>query len=181
MVKRRSKYEYCKILKGFDMFGYQIQFKYEGNDNVKKSIYGGFFTILAMSFIIAVAVMKLGKVNSQYENDALVREYDVTLAGDQIRNIDLDDTQFKLFHVIRKNGSETFDVEEMSRYLKPKYYQYVEDWNLEGDGRTTYIEYPAKKCEAEDLYDGQGSHTESQGHLDAWKGFYMLCPDVSKP
>ena len=82
--KSRSGTACCKPLRDVDIFGYQVQFKYKKNQNMRQSILGGFLTIMAILIIVESFAMKLQKVNSIKETDSNIHQYDVMVEIEKI-------------------------------------------------------------------------------------------------
>ena len=69
----------CKSLRNIDIFGYKVGFKYQGEKEDRKSIFGGLFTIIALGIILSFGLSKLKKVNSTNEKDSKILEYSLTV------------------------------------------------------------------------------------------------------
>lgn len=110
------------------MFGYQVSFKYKGGENMRKSMLGGLFTIIAIGIVLESFVMKLLMVNSMRENDATIQQYDVLVDIDKIKPIYHKESKLSLLHVIRKGGKGNFDYSNIERYIATKFYQGIDDW-----------------------------------------------------
>ena len=75
----------CKTLKNIDIFGYEVNLKWQGEKSTRKSILGGLFSIIALAIVLSNGLSKFRKVNSTNENDAKIYEYDMTI--DEIKPI----------------------------------------------------------------------------------------------
>ena len=91
MGKKANK-AHCKGIREIDMFGYQVQLKYKGDESMRKSMIGGFFTVLALGIVLSSLFTKLNKVNSTNLEEAKISEYDIMQEKDQIKPIKLKDT-----------------------------------------------------------------------------------------
>ena len=67
--------------------------------------------------------------------------------------LDLKDTGFVMYHVIRKQVvANVADIHNWKNYIQIKYVQENADWyKTEAQGRFENIPYPAKLCESSDF------------------------------
>jgi len=49
---KKGKGNNCSSLKGLDMFGYQVNLKYMGEESKRKSIIGAIFTLVALTIVL---------------------------------------------------------------------------------------------------------------------------------
>ena len=107
----------CSSMKGIDMFGYQVQFKYKGDESMRKSYLGGFFTIIALSIVLESFLTKFQQVTSDDIKDAKINQYDTLLNLNKTGPVQHSDLQLSILHVIRKAGKGTYKFKELDRYI----------------------------------------------------------------
>ena len=122
MSSGMKSFDFIKTIRNVDIFGYQVQFKYKGDQSQRQSMLGGIFSILAMYLILTHGLNGLSKVNSHDEKDSRMLQYDITLSNDMVKSINYDSTDLSVIHVIRKNYSNIFDEQDMDRHISIKFY-----------------------------------------------------------
>ena len=96
MVKRdKNPSQKCNIFKKFDIFGYEVSFKYNDTSTKRNSILGGIISIIALTIIMSNGLGKLKKVNSINENDTKISQFDLMVNVNEIKPINYGFTYYE--------------------------------------------------------------------------------------
>ena len=105
-------------MKGIDMFGYQVQFKYKGDESMRKSYLGGFFTIIALSIVLESFLTKFQQVTSDDIKDAKINQYDTLLNLNKTGPVQHSDLQLSMKMIAQTQKGPDQQIPSMGCNIK---------------------------------------------------------------
>ena len=167
-------------VKDQDMFGHTIAINFNKQGDTHVTCIVGTFSLIIKVFLLFFVSYKFSKMVT-FDDDELnveINSFDVdTMEEQSYKN-----SGVFIFHTIRKQEGTTpvwFEKDEVQRYLDVHYDQRYDDWYLPADQRYKFEHIGAKQCELSDFIRGYGDEALAQRKLDDWKGFSLICPDLS--
>lgn len=176
---KHAKHHFLNAVRKRDLFGYQVALNYDKNQNKKKSLLGGTFSLIIQIYMILYIVQKWSKLVSVTSFD--IKEFGLHKHPETIGNVPFNQQNFTMLYVLRSHKHQKFiEEKELSRYLNISYAQIFEDWQNNPENPTDqavvrksrYI--AARQCTKDDF--GSDNHTNQ--FFNSWSGFNLFCPNL---
>ena len=161
------------MIREHDMFGHVINLNFDRRGDAHKTVCGGVFSLFFKTFLAGYVYLMLYKLISKGNDTNLGYEGQIRL--EELGEIDYSVTRMRVFYVIRKQADPSLlkKIEDADGYFEMNVVQQLEDYYK---SEFTKKATPMRTCTQEDF----GTSEKSKELFSAWKGFLIVCPDISK-